>query len=227
MVGITQNRSGINLAKGGKKTGKKRRRGGGSREGSYPIPRHCPVGTVGQETCISPGELWPPPAGTQDRARGCWQMPAHGCRSLRAKDIYHPMYSGSGGVRRGPQAGAGHTGVGVRWRGQGWQEQKGKGETKSNKKKECQEGGGELKGCHRLKTFTLMGCDRFNFQSTTIKVMDGRRSSHAWHTRALRGCRRVCLVAVIYEIVSAGAGHSSSAGGTEEGTRLMPGELGC
>ena len=78
-----------------------------------------------------------------------------------------------------------------------------------------------MKGCHRLKTFTLMGCDRFNFQSTPIKVMDGRRSSRAWRTRAHRGCRRVCFVAVIYEAVSAGARHSSSAGGTEEGTRLM------
>ena len=89
-------------------------------------------------------------------------------------------------------------------------------------KRECQEGGGEQKGCHRLKTFTLMGRDRFNFQSTTIKVMDGRRSSRAWRTQARRGCRRVCFVAVIYEVVSAGARHSSSAGGTEEGARLMP-----
>lgn len=94
-------------------------------------------------------------------------------------------------------------------------------------KKVCQGGGGELKGCHRLKTFTLMGCDRFNFQSTTIKVMDGRRSSRAWRARALRGCRRVCFVAVIYEVVSTAARHSSSAGGTGEETRLMLGELGC
>lgn len=95
------------------------------------------------------------------------------------------------------------------------------------KQQNCQEGGGELKACHRLKTFTLMGCDRFNFQSTIIKVMDGRRSSCAWCTQAHRGCRRVCFVAVIYEVVSGGARHLSRAGETEEGMQLMLEELGC
>lgn len=95
------------------------------------------------------------------------------------------------------------------------------------KQQKCQEGGGELKACHRLKTFTLMGHDRFNFQSTIIKVMDGRRSSRAWCTQAHRGGRRVCFVAVIYEVVSGGARHSSRARGTEEGAQLMLGELEC
>lgn len=83
--------------------------------------------------------------------------------------------------------------------------------------REHQEGGGELAGCHKLKTFTLMGCDSFNFQSTTIKVMDGRRLSRACHMQGLSGCRRVCFAAVIYEIVFAEARHSSSAGGQRRG----------
>lgn len=109
--------------------------------------------------------------------------------------------------------------------GAGHERQREKGGTESNKKESAKKERG-LKGCHRLKTFTLMSRDRFNFKSTTIKVMDGRRSSRAWCTRARHGCKRVCFVAVIYELVSAGAGHSSSAGGTEEGTRLVPKELG-
>lgn len=92
-----------------------------------------------------------------------------------------------------------------------------KEEKERRESKEHQEGGGELEGCHKLKTFTLMGCDSFNFQSTTIKVMDGRRLSRACRTQGLGGCRRGCFVAVIYEIVFAGARHSSSAGGQRRG----------
>lgn len=95
------------------------------------------------------------------------------------------------------------------------------------KQQKCQGGGGALKACHRLKTFTLMGRDRFNLQSTIIKVMDGRRSSRACCTQAHCGCRRVCFVAVIYEVVSGGARHSSRARGTKEGTQLMLEELEC
>lgn len=86
---------------------------------------------------------------------------------------------------------------------------------RQQQQQKCQEGGGELKGCHTLKTFTLMGHDRCNFQSAIIKVMDGRCSSCAWCTQACCGCIKVCFVAVIYEVVSAGARHSSSAGGPE------------
>lgn len=75
--------------------------------------------------------------------------------------------------------------------------------------------------------FTLMGHDRFNFQSTTIKLMNGRRSSCAWRTQAHRGCKMAWgFFAVIYEVVSAGARHSSSTGGTGEGTQLVLGNWG-
>lgn len=79
---------------GGKdREGKGRRKGVGSREGWYPVPCHCPAGTVGQERPTAPGELCLCPPGTQDWALRCWQMPGHGCRILRAEDIYHLMYS--------------------------------------------------------------------------------------------------------------------------------------
>lgn len=134
-------------------------------------------------------------------------MPAHGYRRLRAKDTYHLMYNLFLWQRESMERTTDWS-----WARQGRDEMGGTGmagaeRKRRSNKRECQEGG-ELKGCHRLKTFTLMGHDRFNFQSTTIKVMNGRRLSRTWRTQAHRGCKRVCVsFAVIYEVVSAGAKH--------------------
>lgn len=49
------------------------------------------------------------------------------------------------------------------------------------------EGGGEPRDVTGLGPFTLTGADRFNFQSTAIKVMDGRRSLCAGPRRLWEG----------------------------------------
>lgn len=64
----------------------------------------------------------------------------------------------------------------------GWQGQRGTGKMRASR-----EGGGELGDVTDLGPFTLRGADRFNFQSTAIKVMDGGRSSRAGPRRLREG----------------------------------------
>lgn len=99
MSGLTWNRREVNVEKGRGKTGKERRMGERSRKGWYPIPHHYPCrdSRAGKAHC--PRAAVPLIAGTQDWAWRCWQMPAHDCWSLRAKDIYH-----STDVQPGPAA---------------------------------------------------------------------------------------------------------------------------
>lgn len=118
---------------------------------------------------------------------GCWQLSSfpwvHGFPCPQAAQLRGPF-----GECPDPKTAQGSTeGYGWRWApwggGElGWQGQRGTGKMRASR-----EGGGELRDVTDLGPFTLRGADRFNFQSTAIKVMDGGRSSRAGPRRPQEG----------------------------------------